>query len=180
MEQLERDRLITDNVKLVYYVYEKLSKNEITCRNKDDIVSEGMIGLIKAARNFDDTKGYKFATYATRCIQNEMLMFLRKLNRQVPYEISLNTPIGKDKDGNELCLLDVLEDDSGSLDAEIDKSVFHAFMDKQNAKDRKLVAAVYSGYSQKEIAKELAVLQPTVSRRLSRLKKRAKTELKNH
>ena len=82
MEQLERDRLITDNVKLVYYIYEKLSKNKITLRYKDDIVSEGMIGLIKAARNFDETKGCKFATFAARCIQNEMLMFLRSLNKR--------------------------------------------------------------------------------------------------
>ena len=93
MEQLERDRLITENIRLVYYVYEKLSKNDITVRYKDDIVSEGTLGLIKAARNFDGDKGYKFATYAVRCIRNEMLMFLRRLNRQVPYEISINTPI---------------------------------------------------------------------------------------
>ena len=173
MEQLERDRLITDNVKLVYYIYEKLSKNVLTISHKDDIVSEGMIGLIKAARNFDKTKGCKFATFAARCIQNEMLMFLRSLNKRASHEISLNTPIGKDRDGNELCLLDVLEDEHGNPEAEIDKSVF-------KEKDKQLVAAICKGYSQKEIAKELQVLQPTVSRRLSRLKKRAKTELKIH
>ena len=180
MEQLERDRLITDNVKLVYYIYEKLSKNVLTISHKDDIVSEGMIGLIKAARNFDKTKGCKFATFAARCIQNEMLMFLRSLNKRASHEISLNTPIGKDWDGNELCLLDVLEDEHGNPEAEIDKSVFNAFMDKQKEKDKQLVAAICKGYSQKEIAKKLQVLQPTVSRRLSRLKKRAKTELKIH
>lgn len=178
MEQLERDRLITENIRLVYYVYEKLSKNDITFRYKDDIVSEGTLGLIKAARNFDGDKGYKFATYAVRCIRNEMLMFLRRLNRQVPYEISINTPIGKDKDGNELCLADTLESEYGNPETEIDKSVFYAFMDKQKPKDKKLVAAICNGFSQKDIAKELNVLQPTVSRRLSRLKKRAKNELK--
>ncbi len=178
MEQLERDRLITDNIKLVYYVYEKLSKNDITVRYKDDIVSEGTVGLIKAARNFDNVKGYKFATYAVRCIRNEMLMFLRRLNRQA-CEISIYSPIGKDSDGNELCLADTLESDCGNPETEFDKSIFKAYMEKQKPKDREIVAAICQGYSQKEVAATMNVLQPTVSRRLSRLKKRAKTELKN-
>ena len=74
----------------------------------------------------------------------------------------------------------MLEDEHGNPEAEIDKSVFNVFMDKQKENDKQLVAAICKGYSQKEIAKELQVLQPTVSRRLSRLKKRAKTELKIH
>lgn len=176
MERSERDRLITNNVRLVYYIYEKLSKNEITVRYKDDIVSEGTVGLIKAARNFDESKGYKFATYAARCIRNEMLMFLRKLNRQAN-EISLNARIGKDGDGNELRLADVLESEDGNPETEIARSAFDAFMDGQSIKDRQIVAAVKKGYSQKEIASGLHILQPTVSRRLTRLKKRAKAEL---
>lgn len=86
--------------------------------------------------------------------------------------------LGKDKDGNELCLADTLESEFGNPETEIDKKVFYAFMDKQKPKDKKLVEAICNGFSQKDIAKELNVLQPTVSRRLSRLKKRAKNELK--
>ena len=177
MGQSNTDNLITDNLKLVYYIYEKLSKNEITTRNKDDIVSEGMVGLIKAARKFDEGKGCKFATFAAQCIRNEMLMYLRKLNRQT-HEVSLNTPIGEDRDGDELCLMDILEDGHGNPETEIEKFLFKTYLEKQKPKDREVVIAVCQGYSQKEIAARLNVLQPTVSRRLSRLKKRAKKEFK--
>ena len=166
------NELVTENVKLVYFIYEKLSKNEITVRYKDDIVSEGMIGLIKAAKNFEPDKGYKFATYAACCIRNQMLMFLRKLNRQVPYEISLTTVVGKDKDGGELYLMDTLEADSGNPEDGIERLIFDEFISAQNEKDRTIVAMIRKGHKQKDIGDKIGMKQSTVSRRIARLKKK--------
>ena len=98
MQQLDRESLVLDNQRLVYHMFDKLSKNQITITHKEDIISEGMVGLVKAANKFDPDKGVKFSTFAGSCIRNEMLMYLRKLNRQVPYEVSLNEPIGYDED----------------------------------------------------------------------------------
>ena len=72
MTQFDRDKLVTDNLRLVYYLYEKLTKNPLTENYKDDIISEGMVGLVKAANTFDNGRGIKFGTYASRCITNEM------------------------------------------------------------------------------------------------------------
>lgn len=77
MTRSDRDKLVTDNLRLVYYLYEKLTKNKLTRQYKDDIISEGMVGLVKAAKTFDDKRKIKFGTYASRCITNEMLMFIR-------------------------------------------------------------------------------------------------------
>lgn len=171
MRQLNNE-LVTDNVKLVYFIYEKLSRNEITVRYKDDIVSEGMIGLVKAAKNFEPDKGFKFATYATCCIRNQMLMFLRKLNRQVPYEISLTTVVGKDKDGAELYLTDTLEAKNGNPEDGIERMIFDEFIIAQNEKDRIIVSMISKGYKQKDIGDKIGMKQSTVSRRISRLKKK--------
>ena len=112
MEQSKRDRLILDNQRLVYYLYEQLSKTDIVKNNKDDIVSEGMLGLIKAADTFDETKGFQFCTYAGLCIRNAMLMYIRKLNKHWHKEVSLYTPIGEDNEGNRICDADVIQSDA--------------------------------------------------------------------
>lgn len=84
-----REKLITDNLRLVYFCYNKLQTNALTVRYKDDLISEGMLGLVKAANSFEPNRKTKFATYAIMCIRNQMLMFIRKLNKFAPYEVSL-------------------------------------------------------------------------------------------
>ena len=178
MEQLKRNDLVTENINLVYYVYEKLIKNDITIQNKEAIISEGMVGLVKASKYFDESKGYKFTTFAARCIRNEMLMFLRTLNRQGANEISLYTPIHKDKDDNEICLIDIIGEDIDKFEIEIDKNMFKEFISKQSLEDRKMVEALCKGYSQREISQAMRIKQPTVSRRLAKLKKKFKLNYK--
>ncbi len=174
MTNAERDKLVTENVKLVYYFYEGLGKNDIIVRYKDDIVSEGMLGLVKAANKFDDTRGIKFASFAGQCIRNEMFMFLRKLNRQLPHETSLNSVIGTDKDGNELCLCDVLEDEDHNPDESVSKIMLEEFLAKQKPTDKQILSAVFKGYKQIEIAKTVGVQQSAISRRLKRIRNKAK------
>ena len=74
MTQFDRDKLTTENVRLVYYLYEKLTKNAMTEKYKDDIISEGMVGLVKAAKNFEPARKIKFSTYASRCMPTSCLM----------------------------------------------------------------------------------------------------------
>lgn len=170
MENAECERLVTENIKLVYYFYESLAKNEITIRYKEDIVSEGMLGLVKAAKKYDATRGIKFATFAGQCIRNEMCMFLRKLNKQLPHEISLNTAIGADKDDNELCLADVLEDGDHNPEESISKTMLEEFLTKQQPIDKQILSAVFKGYKQREIADMVGMKQPTVSKRIRKIK----------
>ncbi len=171
MEQSEKNNLVVNNMKLVYYAFEKLAKNDITKRYKEDLISEGMIGLVKVAKFFDKSKGFKFNTFAMRCIKNEMFMFLRKLNKE-SCEISLYAPIHKDKDNNEICLVDIIGEENANPEMEIDKKVFLEFMEKQSVIDKKIILAICKGYTQKEIAKVLQMKQPTISRRVLKLKKK--------
>lgn len=171
MEQLERDRLVVENQKLVPYIYNKLAKNTITINYKDDIVSEGMVGLVKAANSFDPSKNTKFSTYESLCIRNEMLMYLRKLNRYVPYEISLYKPVGRDVDGSELCIGDIIVDDRYSDELAFTEIILNEFETKQKPIDRKILSGMKEGYKQKEIASILGMKQPTVSRHICKMRK---------
>ncbi len=176
MKNAERDRLVTENIKLVYYFYECLAKNDITVRYKDDIVSAGMLGLVKAANKFDNTRGIKFASFAGQCIRNEMYMFLRKLNKQIPHEISLNAVIGADKDGNELCLADVIEDEDHNPDDSVSRIILDEFLAKQKPIDKQILSAVFKGYKQREIAETVGMRQPTISKRIRKIKRNFKSE----
>lgn len=152
MEQSKRDKLILDNQRLVYYLYEQLSKTDIVKSNKDDIVSEGMLGLIKAANTFDETKGYQFSTYAGLCIRNAMLMYIRKLNKHWHKEISLYTPIGEDSEGNQLCYADVIQSDGEDFGEGNNRILLRESIGKLPEKDKEIMLAVITGYKQREIA----------------------------
>jgi RNA polymerase sigma-E/F/G factor len=118
-----RNKLIEHNLRLVAHI---VKKYENTLDEKDDLLSIGTIGLIKAIDTYNDDKGTKLATYAAKCIENEILMQLRS-NKKKRSEISLNDPIGYDKEGNKITLIDVLQDENRSIE---DRVVFNDSIDK--------------------------------------------------
>ena len=111
-----RNILIERNLRLVAHVSKKYASTNI---DQDDLISIGSIGLIKGINSFDSSKNIKLATYVARCIENEILMYLRT-SKKTKAEVYLNEPIGKDKDDNEVTLMDVLETDDRSIEEEID------------------------------------------------------------
>ena len=111
-----RNILIERNLRLVAHISKKYSTTNI---DQDDLISIGSIGLIKAINSFDDSKNIRLATYAARCIDNEILMFIRT-SRKTKAEVFLNESIGKDKDDNEITLLDVIGKEEMCVDDEID------------------------------------------------------------
>ena len=111
-----RNILIERNLRLVAHVSKKYITTNIS---QDDLISIGSIGLIKAINSFDNSKNIKLATYAARCIDNEILMFIRT-SKKTKAEVFLNEAIGKDKDDNEITLLDVIEKEEMCVDDEID------------------------------------------------------------
>ena len=115
-EEEARNILIERNLRLVAHVSKKYSSTNI---DSDDLISIGTIGLIKGINSFNSSKNIRLATYVARCIENEILMFLRT-SKKTKSEVYLNEPIGKDKDDNEVTLLEVLETEDKSIEDEID------------------------------------------------------------
>ena len=111
-----RNVLIERNLRLVAHISKKYTTTNV---DQDDLISIGTIGLIKAINSFDISKNIKLGTYAARCIDNEILMFLRS-SKKIRSEVYLNEPIGKDKDDNEVTLLEILENDERNIEDEID------------------------------------------------------------
>ena len=138
-----RDVLIERNLRLVAYVAKKYLKEN---KETDDLISIGTIGLIKAVNTFDVEKKIRFATYAVRCIENEILMVLRA-EKKLVNEVSLEEPIGKDTEGNEILLIDILYND--------EENVFNDAMDKINSK--KLRSAIDDCLTDRE--KEIIILR---------------------
>ena len=176
----EQRKLVEDNFRLVYYLFGKLRYNEFKVSHGDDFISEGMIGLVKAAKTFDPTK-CKFATYASRCINNEMFMFLRSLRKKDGRTSLMSQPIGgQSDDGVELTIGDteVLEDTTmvDTHDRTIANSynfgVCQKFLSKQNLKDQQIISLISNGKKQKQVAEEIGLSQSYVSRRFRDIKKR--------
>lgn len=157
-------------MRLVAHVSKKYASTNI---DQDDLISIGTIGLIKGINSFNMDKNIRLATYVARCIENEILMFLRS-SKKTKAEVYLNEPIGKDKDDNEITLLEVLENDDRSIEEEIDlklktKRLFEKM--KEVLKDReKLILELRYGLNgkspktQNEIAKSLGISRSYVSR----------------
>lgn len=114
-----RNILIERNLRLVAHISKKYATTNI---DQDDLISIGTIGLIKGINSFDTSKNIKLATYVSRCIENEILMFIRSI-KKTKSEVYLNEPIGKDKDDNEVTLLEVLENDEKNIEDEIDLKI---------------------------------------------------------
>ena len=168
-DSVARATMIERNLRLVVYIARKFENTGISI---EDLISIGTIGLIKAVNSFDPDKNIKLATYASRCIENEILMVLRKTNR-LKTEVSFDEPLNTDWDGNELLLSDILgtEPDlvSKDLDADIEKQMLHHAIDALSSKEKTIVGLRYglgSGkeHTQKEVADMMGISQSYISR----------------
>ena len=134
-----RDLLITHNLRLVVYIAKKF---ETPTAGIEDMISIGTIGLIKAVRTFDPHKKIKLATYASRCIENEILMFLRRTSRQ-KLEVSLDEPLNTDWDGNELLLSDILGTDGDmvykSIEETVERQILAKALSKLSMREKEIV-----------------------------------------
>jgi len=164
-----RATLIERNLRLVVYISRKFENTGISI---EDLISIGAIGLIKAVNSFDPDKNIKLATYASRCIENEILMVLRKSNR-LKSEVSFDEPLNTDWDGNELLLSDILgtEPDlvSKELDADVEKQMLYTAIDKLNDREKYIVGLRYGlgagkEHTQKEVADMMGISQSYISR----------------
>ena len=177
-----RSILIEHNLRLVVYIAKKF---EITNVNVEDLISIGTIGLIKSINTFAPNKNIKLATYASRCIENEILMYLRKSTRQKT-EVSIDEPLKADWDGNELLLSDVLSSDedivSRDIEDESEMEMLHAALNKLSPRERKIMDLRF-GFSdgeemtQKEVADMLGISQSYISRLEKRIIGRLRKEL---
>lgn len=164
-----RKTLVERNLRLVVYIAKKFENTGIGI---EDLISIGTIGLMKAINTFNTGKNIKLATYASRCIENEILMYLRRSNK-LKGEISIDEPLNQDGDGNELLLSDILgtENDitSRAIEDEVDKSLLRASMQKLNNREKNIMELRFGFISgnektQKEVADMLGISQSYISR----------------
>lgn len=180
--QAARETLIVHNLRLVVYIAKKFESTGIGI---EDLISIGTIGLIKAVNTFSPGKNIKLATYASRCIENEILMYLRKSN-QYKYEISIDEPLNIDWDGNELLLSDVLGTENDVVNIDIENEVEHNLLlsaiRKLGPRERQIMEMRYGlndnkERTQKEVADEIGISQSYISRLEKRIIKRLKKDL---
>ncbi len=164
-----RKTLVERNLRLVVYIAKKFENTGVDI---EDLISIGTIGLMKGVNTFKKDKNIKLATYASRCIENEILMYLRRSNR-IKGEISIDEPLNQDGDGNELLLSDILgtENDvtSRAIEDEVDKSLLRASIKKLNSRERNIMELRFGFITgdektQKEVADMLGISQSYISR----------------
>lgn len=174
--------LIERNLRLVVYIARKFENTGI---GVEDLISIGTIGLIKAVNTFDPGKNIKLATYASRCIENEILMFLRR-NNKIKLEISFDEPLNTDWDGNELLLSDILGTENDiihkNIEEEVDRELLQIAMEKLNEREKKIVELRFGlkngiEKTQKEVADMLGISQSYISRLEKRIIKRLQKEI---
>ena len=177
-----RSILIERNLRLVVFIARKFDN---TCVGLEDLISIGTIGLIKAVNTFDPDKKIKLATYASRCIENEVLMFLRHTSK-LRHEISLDEPLRTDWDGNELLLSDVLGTESDlvsrGIEADAEKQQLHRALSHLSPREQRIMHMRFglNGYremTQKEVADVLGISQSYISRLEKRILSRLQTEM---
>lgn len=175
--------LIERNLRLVVYIARKFENTGVGI---EDLVSIGTIGLIKAVNTFDPTKKIKLATYASRCIENEILMYLRR-NNKTRIEVSFDEPLNIDWDGNELLLSDVLGTENDStykhVEEEIDKNLLDSAMSHLSDREKVIVEMRFglkdgTEKTQKEVADSLGISQSYISRLEKRIIKKLKKEIR--
>lgn len=180
-ENVVKSMLVERNLRLVVYIARKFDNTGI---NIEDLVSIGSIGLIKAVNTFDVEKKIKLATYASRCIENEILMYLRR-NNKIKTEVSLDEPLNIDWDGNELLLSDILgtENDTTfkNLEEEVDKKLLRKALEKLNDREKVIMNLRFGlddGFekTQKDVADMLGISQSYISRLEKRIIRRLRKE----
>ena len=183
-DQSARSSLIEHNLRLVVYIAKKFDNTGV---GVEDLISIGTIGLIKAINTFNPLKNIKLATYASRCIENEILMYLRH-NNKIKFEVSIDEPLNVDWDGNELLLSDILGTDenviSKNLEDEVDIRLLRMALDKLNAREREIIELRFgintidgNERTQKEVADMLGISQSYISRLEKKIMKRLKKEI---
>ncbi|SHN15137.1 RNA polymerase sporulation sigma factor SigE [Gracilibacillus kekensis] len=180
-DKAARAMLIERNLRLVVYIARKFENTGI---NIEDLISIGTIGLIKAINTFNPEKKIKLATYASRCIENEILMYLRK-NNKLKTEVSFDEPLNVDWDGNELLLSDVLGTDEDitfkDLEQSIDKSLLRKALEQLNGREKQIMElrfglANHEEMTQKDVADMLGISQSYISRLEKKIIKRLQKE----
>jgi RNA polymerase sporulation-specific sigma factor len=173
--------LIERNLRLVVYIARKFENTGI---HIEDLISIGTIGLIKAVNTFDPEKKIKLATYASRCIENEILMFLRR-NNKIRSEVSFDEPLNIDWDGNELLLSDVLGTENDTIgrgiEEEVDKKLLHKALHKLSEREKTIMELRFGlvdgeEKTQKDVADMLGISQSYISRLEKRIIKRLRKE----
>ena len=181
-EEESRQILIERNLRLVVYIARRFENTGI---NIEDLISIGTIGLIKSVNTYRTDKNIKLATYASRCIENEILMYLRK-NAAQRGEVSLDEPLNTDWDGNELLLSDVLGTDSDTvmrpIEDDVDRQLLSAAIAKLEDREREIITLRFGlgggrEQTQKEVADRLGISQSYISRLEKRIISRLKKEI---
>lgn len=177
-----RDKLIVHNLRLVVYIARKF---EAAGAGLEDLISIGTIGLIKAVNTFCPTKNIKLATYASRCIENEILMYIRKTSC-LKTEISIDEPLNIDWDGNELLLSDILGSDADDIGARVEyedeKKLLNKHINMLNKREEQIMSMRFGlhgnrEHTQKEVADILGISQSYISRLEKRILERLKSEM---
>ena len=177
-----RSTLIERNLRLVVYIARRFDNTGV---NVEDLISIGTIGLIKAVETFRMDKGIKLATYSSRCIENEILMHLRKIANQKT-ELSFDEPLNTDWDGNELLLSDVLGTDGDlvmrPIEAEVDRQLLRQSIARLEERERQIITMRYGldgkpERTQKEVAELMGISQSYISRLEKRIIARLKKEI---
>ena len=181
-EESARQELIEHNLRLVVYIARRFENTGI---NIEDLISIGTIGLIKAVGTYRADKNIKLATYASRCIENEILMYLRK-NANRRGEVSFDEPLNTDWDGNELLLSDVLGTDADvvmrPIEEDVDRSLLAAAIDLLSPREKQMITMRFglgggNEQTQKEVADQLGISQSYISRLEKRIISRLKKEI---
>lgn len=181
-ESYAKNKLIEHNLRLVVYIAKKFENTGI---NIEDLISIGTIGLIKSINTFNTEKNIKLATYSSRCIENEILMYLRK-NSNFKTEISIDEPLNTDWDGNELLLSDILGTDPDiihrEIEDEVDKELLKEAMHKLNKRELEIIKLRFGidnteEKTQKEVADMLGISQSYISRLEKKIISRLKKEI---
>ncbi len=177
-----REPLITHNLRLVVYIAKKF---ESSSTGVEDLISIGTIGLIKAVNTFCPERNIKLATYASRCIENEILMYLRKTS-QLKNEISIDDPLNVDWDGNELLLSDILGSDQNTvnlnIEEEVERDLLRNAVSRLAPREREIMELRFGldnkrEHTQKEVADTLGISQSYISRLEKRIIERLKKDL---
>ena len=183
-EKGAKSQLIEHNLRLVVYIAKKFDNTSV---GVEDLISIGTIGLIKAINTFNSGKNIKLATYASRCIENEILMYLRR-NNKTKLEVSIDEPLNVDWDGNELLLSDILGTDEDviyhGIEDEIEKNLLNTAISRLAPRERKIVELRYGltnedgeEMTQKEVADLMGISQSYISRLEKKIMKRLKKEI---